>query len=803
MIAGASPAASAGATASAGVKRMATGIANFNAGRLPEAEADIKAAIESGLLVDDYAYFYLGLIQLRTKRFEVSRVSFERLLSSGKLSHKASVATQLEARFHVAESYLQESNWRQALSELEILRRKWRASELYSDVLWKILRSEVNSMSGKNKSASAGTNLCRTAREIYSKYPTLTEAHEWGADLALNTVDGIAIKCSASDADLKLRIRRLQWGGEAARAQAELPVLQKHLGGGYAGDSAMISFLISDGQTDEAMKILLKYYDSEKNHPNYLLLLAKAASRAGDNATAVGTYQQVYDRAPHSSIGTNALFQAAFTSYQMQDYDGAARRFEKFIHLSPGSKLTRDSRWHLAWIRYLRADYAGAYQSLAKIAALPIQKGASTFNRGRRGGRGRRILTPDSISVERVRYWSAMSLLRMGKSNEAVSMFQQLARDPSIGYYAIAAQYRLHSILGTKADSKIVGSSGATTGDENVAAEAAAVSEAEYAATEPGASDTTADTGDEAGPDSEGTNDVADTAEEVAKKIVNASATFARAHELLAVGLEEAARRELLDLERHVRGQDERKSLIGEFQQAREFYRSSYMGDVAFGSVRLKNGLRGEGRPFWEFAYPRAFDVTVSKMAKVTSVPEEFIWGIMRAESHYRTDARSAVGALGLMQIMPFTGRQLALLANSPTTTLTSTPVSPMPSASSVVSPVFEPNSLLVPENNISLGTRYLQRLLAKFQNNVPLAAASYNAGPHRVHAWVRNFGSLDMDEFIEHIPFVETRNYVKKVVRNYEIYGLLYGAGKHSSQWMAKPVGVQVDEKIPTREVW
>ena len=154
----------------------------------------------------------------------------------------------------------------------------------------------------------------------------------------------------------------------------------------------------------------------------------------------------------------------------------------------------------------------------------------------------------------------------------------------------------------------------------------------------------------------------------------------------------------------------------------------------------------------------------------------------MRAESHYRADAQSGVGALGLMQMMPFTGRQVANLLSMNT---------------------FETKSLLDPGVNIRLGSRYLQRLLEKFSGSVPLVAAGYNAGPHRVHAWVRNFGSLNMDEFIEHIPFLETRNYVKKVVRNYQIYSLLYSGGGHSLRWLVQPVGVQLDDRVPTHEVW
>lgn len=75
----------------------------------------------------------------------------------------------------------------------------------------------------------------------------------------------------------------------------------------------------------------------------------------------------------------------------------------------------------------------------------------------------------------------------------------------------------------------------------------------------------------------------------------------------------------------------------------------------------------------------------------------------------------------------------------------------------------FSPKKLLEPNDGIKIGARYLQRLMVKFENTVPLVAASYNAGPHRVKTWLASFGFLEMDEFIEHIPFLETRNYVKK----------------------------------------
>ncbi|MEQ1878420.1 MAG: lytic transglycosylase domain-containing protein, partial [Bdellovibrionia bacterium] len=178
----------------------------------------------------------------------------------------------------------------------------------------------------------------------------------------------------------------------------------------------------------------------------------------------------------------------------------------------------------------------------------------------------------------------------------------------------------------------------------------------------------------------------------------------------------------------------------------------------------------------------------VENFSKSFEVPEEFVWGIMRAESHYKFDVKSPVGALGLMQIMPYTGKRVATILEMPN---------------------FLPEQLLIPETNIKLGSRYLQRLLKLFEQKIPLAAAAYNAGPHRVRAWLKAFGKLEMDEFVEHIPFLETRNYVKRVVHNYQVYRLLYAKNGDTKTvgetlpWLAQPVGLSVEGKVESSEDW
>ncbi|RYZ75940.1 MAG: hypothetical protein EOP04_32685 [Proteobacteria bacterium] len=134
------------------------------------------------------------------------------------------------------------------------------------------------------------------------------------------------------------------------------------------------------------------------------------------------------------------------------------------------------------------------------------------------------------------------------------------------------------------------------------------------------------------------------------------------------------------------------------------------------------------------------------------------------------------------LQVMPFTGYRVASLLGEKD---------------------FQPRQLLEPNNAIRMGARYLSRLMGKFDNTIPLVAAGYNAGPHRVNNWLASFGHLETDEFIEHIPFLETRNYVKKVVSNCYVYSHLYGNKKDLFTYLVDPVPFKTDGTTVQKESW
>ena len=142
--------------------------------------------------------------------------------------------------------------------------------------------------------------------------------------------------------------------------------------------------------------------------------------------------------------------------------------------------------------------------------------------------------------------------------------------------------------------------------------------------------------------------------------------------------------------------------------------------------------------------YPTAFQETLAPQAKRLALDLSWIYGLIRQESVFRPNAVSQVGALGLMQLMPKTGKTVGAKLG-----LT----------------LDNPHQLLDPETNLTVGSAYMSTLLRRFSGNEALATAAYNAGEERVDDWLPDAGSLPADVWIDTIPYTETRNYVHKVM--------------------------------------
>ncbi len=169
-----------------------------------------------------------------------------------------------------------------------------------------------------------------------------------------------------------------------------------------------------------------------------------------------------------------------------------------------------------------------------------------------------------------------------------------------------------------------------------------------------------------------------------------------------------------------------------------------------------------------EQRFPMPYRDAVVKRSREINLDPAYVYGLIRQESRFIMDARSGVGASGLMQVMPATARW---------------------TAKKIGLEGFTPDQITHRDTNIAIGTGYLKLVLDDFAGSMPLAAAAYNAGPSRSRNW-RNGPVMDAAIWAENVPFNETRDYVKKVLSNTTMYAAILSGQPQSLRARLGQVG-------------
>ncbi|MGH9733399.1 MAG: lytic transglycosylase domain-containing protein, partial [Candidatus Acidiferrales bacterium] len=167
--------------------------------------------------------------------------------------------------------------------------------------------------------------------------------------------------------------------------------------------------------------------------------------------------------------------------------------------------------------------------------------------------------------------------------------------------------------------------------------------------------------------------------------------------------------------------------------------------------------------PVWKIAYALPYRASIARWSSRVGVDPLLVAGLMRQESAFEKAAHSNANAMGLMQLEPETGHRMAHMVRLR----------------------YSQERLFDPDYNIRLGTYYLSQLEKQFRS-VEMALAAYNAGEDRVAQWTAGQTYREPAEFVDSIPFTQTRDYVEVVARNAAIYRRLYGA-HHESRHPAK----------------
>jgi soluble lytic murein transglycosylase len=229
---------------------------------------------------------------------------------------------------------------------------------------------------------------------------------------------------------------------------------------------------------------------------------------------------------------------------------------------------------------------------------------------------------------------------------------------------------------------------------------------------------------------------------EISKPVMPDGETYERIEMLLMMGLKNEASREIADSLRKAKSSEELLYLSYMAMKTEQYRQAIYYSEAA------------DDEELLPYSYPRAYWDTITHAADSEDLDEYLVAALIREESRYDPDAVSWAGAVGLMQLMPSTARRMnrGLLVH-----------------------IRDSSELVDARTNIYLGTHYLAGLVKEF-NELPFAIAAYNAGENALRRWLTEYEKSDITEFIENIPYRETRRYVKKVLKSYWQYRSIDG---------------------------
>jgi len=356
---------------------------------------------------------------------------------------------------------------------------------------------------------------------------------------------------------------------------------------------------------------------------------------------------------------------------------------------------------------------------------------------------------PRSFLVNQARYWQGRAAERTGDPARAGRYYGKVLRKGPYSYYGYRAAERMAALGLPEAD----------LNEENSTETAAVCADGRC----PGDPQDVYEADD--GPP---------VWTEEAKRILSTEPWFNKTLELMQLDMKKEAATELWDLqEKAPRKRGALIALSKAFFELGDYHRSLLL--VLRNYDRYLDGnVRETPGDFWLLAYPQGYWESIMLYSRRYGLDPYFIAAIIREESQFRAEALSPAGARGVMQVMPATGEWIAQIIRTPG---------------------FDRGKLFDSDTAINLGAWYVGHLMKRFNNDPLLTAAAYNAGPEAVSAWLlKNGAATEKDEFVEFIPFSETRGYVKKVLRNYAEYKRIYARSGRSSSAVSSRSGATVD---------
>lgn len=532
----------------------------------------------------------------------------------------------------------------------------------------------------------------RAARAVLVNYPA--QPASTGARALIDEIrsKGETVPGPTDDERFE-RGKRLFSASRYMDAIAEFSVLSGKKGGLYR-DRAVLKqavALMRLKRYEKAEKTVKDYLNGKgaKKELDALYLLANIAFRQGSADMLSYAEKRIARKYPKSQeYGSVLIFTGKY--YESNEPEKAASFYNKVLDefKDGNSSLALDALWDMGWLSYRAGNYEDALARFSSYKQYECRD-ASKFI-----------------------YWSGRSAENLGKAKEAADFYGRLCNGSGDDYYCRLSEERLN----------VLASAGAVEAtDAAFLPSAGAIGPSIYNQTELYATEMPA----------------------VLLKVF-ADDHYLAAKELLAMGLGGRASKEIDFITKKY--SSEPKEI---FELAQMYLKSGdYYNALRVYSLYLSGDRAREcGKPSDVLAL--SFPLQVVDLVKETdpAVSDPYlVAAVMREESRFNPRAVSITGALGLMQIMPQTGRTLARELGEED---------------------FDSKELFDPKTNIRYGSRYLDELSKLFDNNAILAIAGYNAGPNAAARW-KDAYRVAPDEFIESIPYPETRLYTKRVLKSY-----------------------------------
>jgi soluble lytic murein transglycosylase len=456
---------------------------------------------------------------------------------------------------------------------------------------------------------------------------------------------------------------------------------------------ALATALEKSGQSGDARRVLAAMGAQQGDaEAQRLYLLSETARSTSDENAVLETVNQLRQFGPTSPWLEQALLSAGNMYLLKRDYDHAIDYFRELQQRFPNGVRASYAHWKVAWLSFRqgRTDEA------------------------RKGFEEQIALYPDSAEVPAALYWRGRMAEEENNAGMARAFYQKLGDRFHNYYYAEFGRVRLKTLAVKADDSAAAGVHYALL--DRVGALPAAP---KITAIEP--------------PDD--------------------NLRVARARLLSNGGLADMAVRELQAAASQEGGgwappeiarvfQD-----IGRYDRGIEIMKRTTPNYFAIEIPDLP-------RPYWEALFPRPYWSDLRKYAVLNGLDPFLVASLIRQESEFNAGALSRANAVGLMQLLPKTGKSVA---------------------KQVKLKGYNAPQLYTPAVNLELGTRYFKDMVDKYNGQFEYALAAYNAGTDRVADWLGEGHYRDPQEFVESIPFTETREYVQAILRNANVYRQLY----------------------------